>query len=182
MPKSLGTQKWQELSRETLFEKYSRSVEKRLYRLPNGITSDYYIYKPGWGSCVLGLTADNKVITVPQYRPGPDEVLVELPGGYMDENESPVEAGMRELLEETGYSGEVDDWVGSWQLDAYSDTKAHIVVARNCRLVSKPQRDEREFGEVRLLDIDEFVAVARSGQLTDAAGALLALDHLGLLH
>ena len=46
---------------------------------------------------------------------------------------------------------------------------------------AEPTMEDTEFGEVDLLSIADFVAHARTGQLTDAAGALLALDRLGLL-
>ena len=37
-----------------------------------------------------------------QYRRGVDEVVYELPAGWVDAHESPLEAAMRELREETG--------------------------------------------------------------------------------
>ncbi|HEY4161132.1 MAG TPA: NUDIX hydrolase [Candidatus Saccharimonadales bacterium] len=175
-------QPWQEIKRETVYQKYSQTVERRDYRLPSGIIADYYIRVEAPGACVLALTAENKVITVPQYRPGPDSILQELPGGRVDGDENPGKAAMRELLEETGYSGDlVKNWVGTWQADAYTQLNRSIVIARNCTVVAEPQLEATEFIEVELLDIDSFVAKVRAGQLSDTAGAMLALDHLGLL-
>lgn len=42
-----------------------------------------------------------------QYRPPVDAVCVELPAGLVDEGESPSEASVRELHEETGYQGKL---------------------------------------------------------------------------
>ncbi len=173
--------KWQELSREVTYRKFSLTVERRDYRLPNGKVADYYIRIELPGACVFGLTADNKVITFPQYRPGPDAILRELPGGRVEPGEDPRKTAMRELLEETGFTGEVEDWTGTWQSDAYTKPSRTIVIAKNCKKIAEPKLDEAEFGEVELVDIADFVAQVRTGQLTDAAGALLALDHLGLL-
>jgi ADP-ribose pyrophosphatase len=174
-------QKWQELSRVTVYQKYSQTVERRDYRLPNGKITDYYVHVEVRGACVLGITADNKVITIPQYRPGPDAILRELPGGKVDEGESLREGAMRELLEETGYTGDAEDWTCSWQADAYTQLDRTLVIARNCKKIAEPTLEDTEFGEVELIDIADFVAHVRTGQLSDAAGAMLALDHLGFL-
>jgi hypothetical protein len=46
-------------------------------------------------------------IIILQYRPPVDAVCVELPAGLVDEKESPSEASVRELHEETGYKGKL---------------------------------------------------------------------------
>lgn len=42
-----------------------------------------------------------------QFRPPADKIVVEFPAGLVDAGESPEEAAVRELLEETGYVGTV---------------------------------------------------------------------------
>lgn len=172
---------WEELKREVAFKKYSQIVERRDYRLPDGQVADYYIRVEAPGVCVLALTADNKIITIPQYRPGPDAILPELPGGCVDDGEDKQKAAMRELLEETGYSGDLEEWTGTWQADAYTQLDRTVVIAKNCVRMTEPQLEATEFGEVELVDIPDFVAQVRAGLPTDTAGAMLALDHLGLL-
>ena len=49
----------------------------------------------------MALTEDGKIITTEQFRPGPNAVLNELPGGYVDDGETREEAVRRELLKET---------------------------------------------------------------------------------
>lgn len=46
-------------------------------------------------------------IVILQYRPPVDAVCVEFPAGLVDESESPSDASVRELHEETGYKGKV---------------------------------------------------------------------------
>lgn len=46
-------------------------------------------------------------IIILQYRPPVNAVCVELPAGLVDEKESPSEASVRELHEETGYRGKL---------------------------------------------------------------------------
>lgn len=44
-------------------------------------------------------------IVILQYRPPVDAVCVEFPAGLVDEGETPGDASLRELHEETGYTG-----------------------------------------------------------------------------
>ncbi|EOA90968.1 uncharacterized protein SETTUDRAFT_166837 [Exserohilum turcica Et28A] len=46
-------------------------------------------------------------IIILQYRPPAAAVCVELPAGLVDESESPSDASLRELHEETGYKGQL---------------------------------------------------------------------------
>jgi ADP-ribose pyrophosphatase len=174
-------QRWQELKRETVYHKYSQRIERRDYRLPDGTVADYYLHIEAPGACVLAFTPNGEIITIPQYRPGPDAILRELPGGRVDEGEEPSTAAVRELLEETGYAGDLEEWVGTWQADAYTQMNRSVVIARNCKKITEPRLESTEFGEVELVRIADFVRQVRAGLLTDTAGALLALDYLGLL-
>src|SRR4051812_34321422 len=54
---------------------------------------------------IIALTADEQVVLVRQYRVGIDALCLEIPGGMVDPGETPMEAAVRELREETGYSG-----------------------------------------------------------------------------
>lgn len=172
---------WDEVSSEIVYKKYSQIIERRDYKLPNGNVADFYVRLELPGTCALAITADQKIVTIPQFRPGPRKALRELPGGRIDPGEDPRMAAARELLEETGYAGDVQDWVGTWESDAYTETHRHVVIIQNCKKIAEPKLDEFEFGKAELVDLEDFIMQVRAGQLTDVAGALLALDKLGLL-
>ena len=55
-------------------------VVTRTYRMPDGSVSEWDIHDPSFATvAVLALTDDDRVVLVRQFRPGPGEVLWELP-------------------------------------------------------------------------------------------------------
>jgi ADP-ribose pyrophosphatase len=172
-------QRWKEIGRERVLDTFT-VIDKVTFAMPNGEHKDMYIKVQRQSACVLALTKDNKVIMVEQYRPGPDKVLLELPGGYVDDGEDPATAMARELQEETGYAGEIQ-FVTTSLDDAYSTMVRSCFAATNCRKVADQQLDDSEFINVRLVPLDDFKAILRSGEMTDVEVGYLGLDFLKLL-
>ncbi len=102
----MSVKKWPVKKRETVFQKYGRGVERVDFELPNGEVADFYVKKEKDNVCILALTRDKEVILARQFRPGPEEILFELPGGGIDAGRNARTAAIRELLEETGIPGE----------------------------------------------------------------------------
>ncbi len=171
---------WKLLKSEIVFDSYTR-LEERTYKMPDGQVKKFYIKITQPAVCVLALTEDNKVILVEQFRPGPAAILNELPGGGMDEGETPEHAIVRELREETGYEGETQ-FVTQCFDDAYTTMNRSCFVATNCRRVGDQELGDGEFIKVKLVDLPDFLEIVRSGQMTDVEVALLGLDKLGLLN
>lgn len=172
--------KWKELSRELVFEKYGRKVEKVIFKIQNGKESDFYIKNEGNVVCVLALTSDKKVILAKQYRPGPKKILTELPGGAIDKNEKPEESIKRELLEETGYTGNFK-FVTKVFNDAYSIREKYCFIATNCIKIQENKNEGCESTEVILVSVENFKEILRKGQITDVEVGFLGLDYLKLI-
>ncbi len=62
---------------------------------------------PGAVGICATIEPDGKVLLVRQYRPPAERFLIEFPAGLIDAGESPAETAVRELYEETGYTGKV---------------------------------------------------------------------------
>ncbi|MER8105799.1 NUDIX hydrolase [Kitasatospora sp. NPDC094016] len=175
------TASWREIERTTVFSKFGRSVDRVEFELPDGRKEEFYLKSERPAGAVLALTTDRQVILARQYRPGPNQVLYELPGGFLEPGEEALDAIARELLEETGYQGEVHA-AGPYWLDAYSNALRFAFFATDCVKVAEPTPERNEFIDVVTLDLAEFRArVLRRGQMTDTAAAYLALDVLNLL-
>jgi ADP-ribose pyrophosphatase len=173
-------EKWEELSRGISFQKYSRKIERVVYRMPDGKESDFYLKKEGPATGILALTKNQQVILVKQFRPGPSEILNELPGGYVGENETPEQAAERELLEETGYQGNAKLVVTAFDC-AYSTMNRYCVVVTDCEKVAEQNLDKNEFAEVVLMPLSAFRQLLKSGKNTDIEVGYIGLDYLGLL-
>ncbi|MFE7561999.1 NUDIX hydrolase [Kitasatospora sp. NPDC057500] len=172
---------WREIERSTVFSKFGRSVDRVDFELPDGRRDEFYLKRERPAASVLALTSDHRVVLARQYRPGPGRVLYELPGGFVEPGEEALDAVARELLEETGYQGEIRA-AGPYWHDAYSDARRFAFVATGCVKVAEPQPERTEFIDVATLDLHEFrTRVLRRGELTDTAAAYLALDALNLL-
>ncbi|MGL5440640.1 MAG: NUDIX hydrolase [Filifactoraceae bacterium] len=69
----------------------------------NGTLSKREIAKLASVVVILGITIDNKIILIKQYRKAIEEECLELPAGRVELGEEYITAAIREFREETGY-------------------------------------------------------------------------------
>jgi len=169
--------RWEKAGEEVIYERFRRIVN-RTFRLPGGQMADFEILDGADTVAILALTDADEVVLAREFRPGPEDVLLELPGGLVDPGREPLEAARLELLEETGYEGTLEA-AGTVLHGAYSTKTKHIFVATRCRQVGSPA--EGELTEPVLMALAEFREHLRGGRLTDVDVGYRALDHLGLL-
>lgn len=94
---------------------------------------DFFLIKTGDWVQAIGLTADNELILIQQYRFGVDSLSWEIPGGVIDQGESPIDAAIRELKEETGYVGTSATLLAHhWPNPAILNNTVYFVVIENC--------------------------------------------------
>jgi ADP-ribose pyrophosphatase len=170
---------WQKLDERPSYAGF-RTILTRHFRLPDGREADFDVVSNPDTVAVLALTEAGEVILVREFRPGPERLLYELPGGAVDEGETPEDAARRELLEETGYEGDLRP-AGSFWAGAYSTHRRHAFVATDCYRVAELWLEENEAVEVALMPFVDFRGHVRSGELTDVAAAYVGLDALGRL-
>jgi 8-oxo-dGTP pyrophosphatase MutT (NUDIX family) len=116
---------------------------------------------------VIAVTPDQRLVLVRQFRYGIDAFSLEIPGGVMDAGEDPVEAGLRELREETGYSGVRARLLGSVHPNpAFQSNRAHFVLVEAATPSHELEWDTDEEIEVLVEPIERVLAMARNGGIT----------------
>lgn len=80
---------------------------------PDAATETYYAIGQPTYLAAIAVTPDGRILLVHQYRPAIERFSLELPAGLLEEDEDPQKAMVRELLEETGYSSESIELIGT---------------------------------------------------------------------
>lgn len=144
-------------------------------------THDFFrLDAPDWVN-VVALTDEDEVVFVRQERHGTESLSLELPGGMVDDAESPEQAALRELAEETGYVGRHPKKLG-WvhPNPALQSNRCHTFLVTGAKIRQAPSPDENESLEVLLMPRKKLGELVRSGQVTHAlmicAFHLLALS------
>ncbi len=135
---------------------------------------------PEWVN-ICALTPDNELVMVEQYRQGSETVELEIPGGLVDEGESPLDSGLRELREETGHEGENARIIGSlFANPAIMNNQVHTVLVENCVQKHELAWDEGEDILVRLVPVADIPGLIGTGKIRQsiivAALQLFALE------
>ncbi|WP_437535197.1 NUDIX hydrolase [Sorangium sp. So ce726] len=173
--------RWKAVERRVVQHSPWRRIEDVTFELPDGQVRTFSLKKEGRVVCVLAISREKKVILARQYRPGPDRILDELPGGGVEPGEAPEEAAARELLEETGYVAGRLVPLGRPLECAYSTIERHAFLAVDCVRERAQALDETEFIDVVEKPIEDFVEQLREGACTDPEVGWMGLYELGCL-
>lgn len=149
--------KWKILDSKYIIQRPWLTARCDTVQLPNGVVhNEYYVLEyPAWVN-VIAITKDGQFVMVEQYRHGFQEIFTELVAGVAEADETPLQAAVRELLEETGYGN------GRWeQFSAHSQNPGsttnitHTFLATEVEKIAGQHLDETEDIAVKLLTEEE---------------------------
>ena len=128
---------------------------------------------------VLPITEDGKTILVKQYRKAIEATSYEIPAGKLEvgENADPKAAALRELEEETGYTGELELLYDFYSAIGFCNERIKLYSASHLTKVENPRpQDEDETLELYEVTLEEAKALLASGDICDAK-TIIALQY-----
>lgn len=116
---------------------------------------------------VIPLTPAEDVVLVRQYRHGTRSVTLEIPGGLVEDSDTPEEAAERELMEETGYVGKEILSLG-WvhPNPAILNNRCYTFLARDVVFSGARHQDDREDIEVLVRPLTVIPRLIREGEIS----------------
>jgi 8-oxo-dGTP pyrophosphatase MutT (NUDIX family) len=152
---------------------YLEVVRHDLVTEGRGAHEAYTLRTVNWAA-VAAVTEDGRFVLVRQHRYGVFAVTIEVAGGIIDPGESPEIAAVRELREETGYTGAGIESLGVVHPNpAMQDNHCYLFLVREAREVGEAASDDPyESVEPLVMSRDDLVRALWDGQITHALSVL----------
>jgi len=132
-----------------------------------GKTHAFFILESAPWVNVIPVTSQGEVVMVRQYRHGIRETTLEIPGGLVEEQDTPRQAAARELQEETGYTAADFRFLGSVHPNpAIQDNQCHTYLAESAVMNGPQIQDEKEDIQVVRHRFEDVPGLINSGQIT----------------
>ena len=182
----VSMQPWKTISRELVLDmgKYLK-VEKHSVELPDKrVIDDWsWVIIPDYVN-VVAITPDHEFICFRQVKYAVEGTTLAIVGGFIDQDEDPLEAAKRELREETGY--EAERWIslGQFSVDANRGAgKGNFFLALEAAKIGEPIADDLEEQELLLMRKNDIRSELMAGEfkvLSWSAILAMALIHLDM--
>lgn len=160
---------WQVLSKRRIYTSGWINLDLWSVRLPDGtvLTDHHVLDYPRPAVAVIPIGEDGRVLMIDHYRVITDRRGWEVPAGRVDPGESVDEAARRELMEETGHSGDAWATLGEYHPSNGSSNQVfHVRIARQLTRRSEPT-DRNETMALRWFDAHEIRRLLSTNAIRD---------------
>ena len=157
-----------QLTTECVFKGKILDLYLDTIELPNGHTATREYIKHVGAACVVPVDTEGNVIVERQFRYPFNAVLTEIPAGKLDSKLEPhLDAALRELKEETGYTAENMVYLGEYYPTcAYSDETIHMYLATGLTQ-GEQNLDDDEFVGVEKVPLKTLIDRIMAGEIKD---------------
>ncbi len=179
-------EKWKLLSSAYICKEPWATLRRDTCELPDGrINEHYYVLEyPDWVN-MIGITEQNELLVIKQYRHGAGIISLEIPAGTTEAGEDPKNAAVREMLEETGYQfDQIEEIAALYANPATSGNITYSYLMTGGKKVQEQDLDEHEEIDVYRIPLEEAKSMLLDNKFSQAlhASALFyAFNKLGLL-
>lgn len=162
---------WRTIQKNTVFEdKFGHRLRSDDVVTPHGKPGKYTVLEGFSVVAIVAMDSQDNVVMENVWRYPINQESFELPAGKVEDNETPLEAAKRELLEETGYSSQ--DWnelVFFYSGNGIMNMPCYIFLAKNIISGKKTNNpDSNEMVEVKLTPFSEVIDKIKNKKITDA--------------
>ncbi len=168
MPDSSEPEKWVKQDTELHADcRVFRILKSRFSHPARNEKGDFFILDaPDWVT-VVAITPNDEVVTVNQFRYGIEALSLEVPAGMVEPGEDPLNAGIRELREETGYTG-TDPKLLGWVYPnpAIQNNKCYVVAITGVERNTPVVWDDHEEIQTRLIPVKNIPSMLANGAFT----------------
>lgn len=159
---------WMSLSMEQVYKASVFSLQKERSRcLRTGAENDFYYFKCVNWINVIAVTENSELAMIKQYRHGSGQFELEIPGGAIDSGDAdPLEAGARELFEETGCAGTPVKIIGQvCPNPALQGNICYTALICDVKKTAEPEMESTEDIESFFVPYDEVRKKIKSGEI-----------------
>jgi ADP-ribose pyrophosphatase len=122
---------------------------------------------------IVALTPAEKILVVRQFRFGVARTTIEIPAGIIEPGETPEQAAVRELKEETGYTAAGWKYLGWFEANpAFMNNVCHTWLALDIVKSHSPQLDEGEEISIAELSLGEIREEIERGNMRNSLTVL----------
>ncbi len=144
----------------------------------NGKNQVFYVLDAKDVVMVAAITEKKEVIMEKHFRPVLDKSIYELPAGYIDEDEKPIDSARRELEEETGYKAEKIKLLFSGYLSpGRSKQKMYFFLADDLSKGKKKIEEGEQIDRIIKMKLKDTVKMIKSNKIEDTA-TIACIDYL----
>lgn len=173
--------KWIEHGRRTVYTSPWVRVELADVEIPGGSRFEHHVLAMPRTSNTAVVTDDqDRVLLLWRHRFITGRWGWEVPGGWGDPGEQPLETIRREIEEETGWRpGEVSVMTEYFAMAGISDAHFTVFHATGCTRIGEPE-DASESSRVEWVPLSEARKLAAAGEITDGPSLAALTYYLGI--